>query len=271
VVRFGGRTAIFKASIRTQPVFRHFEVLKLETSMRQGSDPAFSSFLDSIGDDHLHASVDLGRLNHTQSIRELINFVFPPTIVADPAVCIMRAILSPFNAFVDEFNSTILGTVPGEAHCYVSSDSIEDSSDGSNGAVFTDPEFLNSLKEPGIPPHELLLKIGAICRLTRNFDASRGLTKNTRVIVRNLLRHTVEVETISSVVAGRVVDPVGSVLISQPSDSTLTDAASHSPHQLPFSTSGFRIHSPSKTDTSRSVLRNDVQWLSRSNRAKIGP
>jgi hypothetical protein len=43
---------------------------------------------------------------------------------------------------------------------------------------------------------------------TRNFDASRGLTKNTRVIIRNLLRHTVEVETISSVVAGRVVDPV---------------------------------------------------------------
>ncbi|KAJ6459302.1 hypothetical protein C8R45DRAFT_942329 [Mycena sanguinolenta] len=59
-----------------------------------------------------------------------------------------------------------------------------------------------------IPPHELVLKVGAICRFTRNFDASRGLTKNTRVIVRNLLRHTVEVETISSMVAGRVVEPV---------------------------------------------------------------
>ena len=180
--------------------------------MRQRTDPAFSSFLDSIGDDYEHDSVDLGRLNHTQSVADLINFVFPPSIVANPAICIMRAILSPFNAFVDEFNSTILHTVPGESHCYVSSDSIEDSGDGVDEGVFSDPEFLNSLQEPGIPPHELLLKVGAICRLTRNFDASRGLTKNTRMIVRNLLRYTVEVETISAVVAGSVVDPVSQTM-----------------------------------------------------------
>ncbi|KAJ7885652.1 hypothetical protein B0H14DRAFT_3734712 [Mycena olivaceomarginata] len=83
---------------------------------------------------------------------DLINFVFPPSIVADPAICIVQAILSPFNAFVDEFNSTILHTVPGESHCYVSSDSIENSEDGMDEGVFSDPEFLNSLQEPGIPP-----------------------------------------------------------------------------------------------------------------------
>jgi ATP-dependent DNA helicase PIF1 len=144
---------------------------------------------------------------------DLINFVFPPSIVADPAICIVQAILSPFNTFVEEFNSTILHTVPGESHCYVSSDSIEDSEDGMDEGVFSDPEFLNSLQEPGIPPHELVLKVGAICRLTRNFDASRGLTKNTRVIVRNLLRHTVEVETISAVIAGKVIDPVSPTML----------------------------------------------------------
>jgi hypothetical protein len=112
-VRFGGRTAICKASIRTQPVFRHFEILRLETSMRQGNDLAFSSFLDSIRDAYLHGSVDL---NHTQSVQELINFVFPPTIIASPSICIMRAILSPYNAFADEFISIMLrtGSVPGE-------------------------------------------------------------------------------------------------------------------------------------------------------------
>ncbi|KAJ6573252.1 hypothetical protein B0H10DRAFT_1768834, partial [Mycena sp. CBHHK59/15] len=41
-----------------------------------------------------------------------------------------------------------------------------------------------------------------------NFDASRGLTKNTRVIIRNLFHYTVEVETISSIVAGKAVDPI---------------------------------------------------------------
>jgi hypothetical protein len=176
---------VCKASLRTQSVFRHFEILSLKSLMRQRHDLAFSSFLDDIGDDYLHDSVDLGRLHHTRSIQELINFVFPPSIVSDPAVCICRAILSPFNLFVDEFNKTILGNVQGRAHCYVSSDSVEDDASGSSDAVFSDPEFLNSLREPGIPPHELVLKIGAICRLTRNFDASRGLTKNTRVIVRD--------------------------------------------------------------------------------------
>jgi hypothetical protein len=100
------------------------------------------------------------------------------------------------------------------------SDSVEGSSN--NQEVFSDPEFLNSLKEPGIPPHELFLKIGTICRLTRNFDASRGLTKNTQVIVRKLLWHTVEVETISSLVAGKVVDPVGDARIPSFSYSTET-------------------------------------------------
>jgi hypothetical protein len=98
-------------------------------------------------------------------------------VVADPGVSILRAILSPFNAFVDEFNSTILLTIPGDAHVYNSKDIGDDDIGGSNEAVFADPEFLNSLKEPGVPPDELVLKIGAICRLTRNFDASQGLTK----------------------------------------------------------------------------------------------
>jgi hypothetical protein len=206
VVRFGGRTAICNASLRTQPVFNHFEILELQSPMRQRGDPSFSSFLDSIGDDHLHDSVDLGRLQHTHSAEEVIDFVFPPSVVADPVACISRAILSPFNVFVDEFNASILQSVPGDSHSYASSDSVED--EGPDEVVFSDPEFLNSLQEPGIPPHELLLKPGCICRLTRNFDASRGLTKNTRVIVRNLLRYTVEVETISSIVAGQVVNPV---------------------------------------------------------------
>lgn len=147
-------------------------------------------------------------MNYTRSLKDLIDFVFPPTVVSDPTLCIMRAILSPFNAFVDEFNLTILSNVPGHSHCYISKDSIEEDLQGSNDAVYEDPEFLNSLQEPGIPPHELILKVGAICRFTRNLDASRGLTKNTRVIVRNTLRHSVEVETISAIVAGRVVEPV---------------------------------------------------------------
>jgi hypothetical protein len=94
-------------------------------------------------------------------------------------VCISRAILSPFSDFVDKFNSAILRTVPGQSPTYISSDSIEGDTDGSDNSILDDPEFLNSLNEPGIPPHELILKVGTICRLTRNLNAARGLTKNT--------------------------------------------------------------------------------------------
>ncbi|KAJ7722125.1 hypothetical protein DFH07DRAFT_783919 [Mycena maculata] len=77
--------------------------------------------------------------------------------------------------------------------------------------MFQETPTLTSAKIPlkkMIPPHQLILKVSAICRFTRNFDASRGLTKNIRVIVMNLLCHSVEVETISAVVAGKTVDPI---------------------------------------------------------------
>lgn len=209
VVRFGGRTATCKASLRTQAIFNNFEILCLEASMRQCNDPEFSSFLDAIGDDCEHDSVDLGQLPHTQDSQQLVDFVFPPAIVCNPDVCIQRAILSPYNEFVDEFNNSILEIAPGEAWQYHSRDYILDEETLNNSqAVCTDPEFLNSLTEPGIPPHEISLKVGAICRLVRNFDASRGLTKNTRVIVRKMLRHSVEIETIATQVAGRLISPV---------------------------------------------------------------
>jgi hypothetical protein len=94
-----------------------------------------------------------------------------------------------------------------EEHTYLSSDGIE-GDDGGDNTVVSDPDFLNMLQEPGIPLHKLHLKVGAICRFTRNFDPSRGLTKNTRVIIRALFRYTVEIEAISSIVAGKQVDSV---------------------------------------------------------------
>lgn len=87
-------------------------------------------------------------------------------------------------------------------YTYISSDWIEDGGHEVTDHPIATPEFLSSLNESGIPPHELVLKVGAICRLTRNFDASRGLAKNTRVIVRRLFRHTVEVETMPRNVGG---------------------------------------------------------------------
>jgi hypothetical protein len=212
VVRLGGRATIVKASIRTQAVFKHFEILRLTTSIREADDPKFSDFLDAIGDDTINTTVDLGRLAHTQDPVECLDFVFPDKVIVDPTICINRAILSPFNEFVDEFNAAVVDRLEGTIHHYDSSDFIE--GEGSEGTgeetetTLSDPDFINSLREPGVPPHTLSLKVGAVCRLTRNFDASRGLTKNTRVIIRRLFRYSVEIETLAGVVAGQAVQPV---------------------------------------------------------------
>jgi hypothetical protein len=129
-------------------------------------------------------------------------------VVADPIICISRAILSPFNAFVNEFNATILHNAPGQSHHYHSSNSVEGDVENSGEMVLADPDFLNSLDEPGIPPHVLNLEVGAICRLTRNFDASRGLTKKYLSNCPQFAKRHREVETISSVAASQVVNLV---------------------------------------------------------------
>ena len=54
MVRRGGREEICAASLRTQPLFDQFEILRLHEPMRQAADPEFASWLDAIGDDYQH-------------------------------------------------------------------------------------------------------------------------------------------------------------------------------------------------------------------------
>jgi hypothetical protein len=208
VVHYGGRSAITKASIRTQPIFNHFEILQLHASIRQATDPDFANFLNSVGDDFSHDTVDLARFPHSRSLTAVLNFVFPPEVVSQPHICVQRAILSPFNFFVDEINLKILHRLQGDSKTYFSSDHIEGDLDDEEEESIATPDLLNSLHEPGIPDHELILKIGSVCRFTRNFDASKGLTKNTRVIVTNFFRYSVEVQTLPDIVAGEAIESV---------------------------------------------------------------
>jgi hypothetical protein len=55
-------------------------------------------------------------------------------------------------------------------------------------------EYIALLSEPGVPPHKLHLKVGAICNVMRNLYIEKGLVKNVRVRVAALYRHIVRVE-----------------------------------------------------------------------------
>ena len=85
------------------------------------------------------------------------------------------------------------GLLPLETH--LSCDSVKEIRDVVYYLPFT---FYNNyftlLSEPGVPPHKLYLKVGAICSVMRNLCTKKGLVKNVRVRVAVFYRHIVRVE-----------------------------------------------------------------------------
>jgi hypothetical protein len=72
-----------------------------------------------------------------------------------------------------------------------------------NSSTLTPQTFLTSIyttqTPPGLPPHDLQLRVGAIRRIMRNFSIDKGLVKNTRCVITALGRHVVAVRKLVSV------------------------------------------------------------------------
>lgn len=59
------------------------------------------------------------------------------------------------------------------------------------------PEYLNSINIPGLPLHELKLKVGVVIMLMRNLNQTLGLCNGTRMMVTRCFKHYVQCEVIS--------------------------------------------------------------------------
>jgi hypothetical protein len=82
---------------------------------------------------------------------------------------------------------------------YNSFDSVKEAETSHHLLSTTDMlDYLAQLKQPGVPPHSLPLKVGAICSIMRNLDVEKGLVKNTRVVIVALRQRYVEVRLLSS-------------------------------------------------------------------------
>ncbi|KAN0085389.1 PIF1-like helicase domain containing protein [Elaphomyces granulatus] len=119
---------------------------------------------------------------HVHSLEEAADFLFLEDDVYNASDVVDRAFLSPFNARVDGFNDLMLRHLPGEETTYFSQDVIKEMDSSSfHIPSANERDLLSMLHEPGVPPHQLSLKVGSIASIMRNLCIERGLVKNARV------------------------------------------------------------------------------------------
>lgn len=116
VVKGTGSTASRMASVKSSRIWPVFDVLKLHTPIRSAQDPGYTAFVDDIGEDYSHRQVSLDMLQTVPTLEDALQFLFPPTTLADPLAALKRAFLSPKNVQVDNFNNQVLDQLEG-AEC----------------------------------------------------------------------------------------------------------------------------------------------------------
>jgi len=177
-------------------VWNHFTVLHLIISTRYSGDPAYPTWVDRVGERVVlfETIIHLGHLDHVNNMGDAAKPLYLDDSTVTSLDAAKRSFLSPLNSRVDEFNQLMLEKVPGVSSTYLSQDTIKELNNSSyylpNGS---EADLLADPREPGIPPHDLSLKVGCIATIMRNISLEKGLVKNTRVQVVSLLPNLVQV------------------------------------------------------------------------------
>ena len=109
-------------------------------------------------------------------------------VVVSQAVFLRRAILCPRNETVRDINEYIMDQIQGEEKTYLSCDTVcKATTFNAETELLYPTEFLNSLPFPGIPNHELKLKVGIPVMLLRYINQSVGLCNGTRMTIFKLV------------------------------------------------------------------------------------
>ena len=66
-------------------------------------------------------------------------------------------------------------------------------------------EYLNCVTLSGIPPHKLILKVGAIIMLIRNMKLDSCLVNGARIVVCGLMKNAVNLDVLTGLVGGNIV------------------------------------------------------------------
>ncbi|XP_026416049.1 ATP-dependent DNA helicase PIF1-like [Papaver somniferum] len=114
-----------------------------------------------------------------------------------------RAFIDPKNDVVEKLIQKVIEIFPGAEVVYHSFDTVTDEPKN----LWTG-DFLNSIASGGLPPHKLILKIGAPTISLRNLDPKCGLYNGTRLLCRRLSTSFIDAEIVTGSCSGmRVLVP----------------------------------------------------------------
>ncbi|XP_025409114.1 uncharacterized protein LOC112682657 [Sipha flava] len=202
------------ACLKQSFLWTSVETLRLTMNMRVQlqNDPTaqvFSKQLLDIGNGEieLHQNTQYIKLPDifctvVETRNELIESVFPDILnyYLDHNWLCNRAILAARNVDVNEINFHIQQILPGDLMSFKSIDTVIDE----NEIVNFPTEFLNSLDLPGMPPHNLQLKIGSPIILLRNLNPPQ-LCNGTRLVIKKMTENILEATILSGKFKGDIV------------------------------------------------------------------
>jgi ATP-dependent DNA helicase PIF1 len=220
---------IVGATLPSSTLWNDVSILRLETNMRlqsQGLLPQervmmtqYADWLKQLGRGQLNTEaghVELPQyiktLSPTQGFPALISNIFPQvaqiegqSLDQQSAYFGGRAILAARNDSVDAANQAVLDLLPGNEHSLKSADClIMEGEELAEGLGFPQ-EYLNSLTIPGLPLHDLRLKVGAPIILLRNLDAAAGLCNGTRLLLLQVGRRCLQARILMGDHRGKTV------------------------------------------------------------------
>lgn len=224
VVPKGRREHIVNASIKRSYLWKHFEVFELTQNMRlscMSNNPLekkkvaeFADWILNVGDganttDEGDEWIKIPRellLEKGEDPKETIVRSIYPNLLQNyqkREFLEERAIMCPRNETVDEINKYIMSQIQGEEVTYLSCDTVcRATTNNSDMEDMYPTEFLNSLSFPGIPNHELKLKVGLPIMLLRNINQAAGLCNGTRMTITQLGQKYIEAQIITGTNVG---------------------------------------------------------------------
>jgi len=217
VIKNGDRLDIVNASIITSYLWPNFTKLRLTINMRlnqheneqeKNLQKNYADLILAIGEGyHLHKDADLqsenntlgeqtyaiSNINYVLMEEEAINCIYPEGVISEEQN-VSRAILAVTNKDVDHWNKRIQELNSNQIVNLFSKDKLCEVDDPHNilHNMLTE-DILHQFNNNSVPPHELQLKCGDTCIITRNIAKKEGLTNNTRVKVIRIQQYIVTV------------------------------------------------------------------------------